>query len=296
MMLTSRAQSSFPLLLRLGLLAVAVSLAAAWPVQAAVKLYFNDGTFQLVTSYEVRGDRVRYYSAERSAWEEVPLSLVDLAATKKGQQEEAAAKKKGLEEAGEISAERFERPEETGFEVAPGARLPQDEGVFAYDGLRVIRMVQSSADFITDRKRAALAAVLPAPLLKSRALMVLNGGKAAIRISALQPTFYAQLAGGTGTRLELISLKQAKENRVVEKVQAGLGVGKSGEIRTGLPLERTEVAPGIFKLRPVKELAPGEYAIGELLGEKLTMELWDFGIDGAPKPAKSQKAGRSARH
>ena len=52
------------------------------------KLFLTDGTFHIVRSYERTGDRVRYYSVERSAWEELPATMVDWEATRK---EEAAA-------------------------------------------------------------------------------------------------------------------------------------------------------------------------------------------------------------
>ncbi len=251
---------------------------AAW---AQVKLYLKDGTYQLVRSYEVRGERVRYYSLERSEWEEVPLSLVDFKATERAQQEEEASKKKGREEAREIEKQRFEPKADSGFELAPGIRLPQEDGVFAFDGVRVIRMVSSSAEVVTDKKRAALLLALPGPLLKSRALVVLPSAKAAVRILVAQPTFYVQGLGGVGGKLELIALKPGKQARVVEKVQAGIGVGKSGELRAAVPLERTQILPGLFKCKPLQPLALGEYALGELIQEKLNLELWDFGIDGA---------------
>ncbi len=267
-----------PLGVLLALLLAALP-AVLCPAEGAIKLFMKDGSYQLVKSYEVRGDRVRYYSVERSDWEEIPRSLVDFEATKHAQQEEEAGAKKHLQEAKELDKERLEKEAVTGFEVAPGIHLPGEKGVYAFDGARVMRLTQSSAEVVKDRKRAAILLALPAPVLKNRSLVVLPGARAAVRVSVAQPAFFIQAADGWGAKAELIPLKPVKESRVVEKIQAGIGVGKSGEQRESVPLERSEVAPGLFKLRPVQPLARGEYALGELVQEKLNLELWDFGID-----------------
>src|SRR3981189_2138071 len=51
------------------------------PLPKGKKLVLADGTFHLVREYSVQGDRVRYWSVERSDWEEIPTALVNWDAT-----------------------------------------------------------------------------------------------------------------------------------------------------------------------------------------------------------------------
>jgi len=121
-------------LLPLVLSALGIATCAAWADQ---KLYLRDGSYQLVSRYEVHGDRVRYYSVEGSQWEEIPTSLVDFEATERARKEETTQQQKELEDAKRIDKERFERQAaDAGFEVTPGIHLPKEEGVFAFDGTR----------------------------------------------------------------------------------------------------------------------------------------------------------------
>jgi len=264
--------------------AVFLALFAALPLraQAVTKLYLKDGSYQLVKEYKVEGDRVSYYSLERSRWEDVPLALVDFDKTRQTQAQEKTQAEKEVEEAKKVEKERFEDVVTTGWEVAPGIHLPGDEGAFAFDGVRVVRLVDSPAMVVRDKKRMALLMALPGPLVKARSLVVLEGPRATIRVRSLQPTFYVQSADNAGARVTLVSLRQGKNSRVVEKVQGGIGLGQSGELREAIPLERKQVAPGIYQLKPSAPLPIGEYALGQMEGDKLNLDVWDFGVDGAP--------------
>jgi hypothetical protein len=259
------------------LLSVLVAPRVAWANQ---KLCMKDGTYQMVSSYEIHGDRVRYFSVERSEWEEVPTELVDLDATKRAEEETKATQKKQLEEAKEVEQERFYKPPDQGMEVAPGIRLPGDDGIFTLDGKRLVRLVQSASEAVTDKKRAAMVLAVPLPVVKTRSLVVLEGAKATIRLNDPWPVFYVQSADALGTKLELVRLKPGKETRVVEDVDTARGKnGKATEVRTMVSLERKQVAPNIYTLKPLQPLEAGEYALGEVVDDKLGMDVDDFGYE-----------------
>src|ERR1700756_3447377 len=115
----------------LPLIVVVVALTyivAAAQDTAPRRLILKDGSYQLVTKYEVKGDRVRYYSSEREDWEELPNSLVDWPATEKYEKDRGTPPPEAVELDKEL--ERVEVPLP---EVAPGLRIPEYTGVFLLD-------------------------------------------------------------------------------------------------------------------------------------------------------------------
>src|SRR5258707_10305812 len=97
-------------------------------------LVLKDGSYQLVTKYETKGDRIRYLSAERNEWEELPSSLVDWPATEKYEKDRAAGA--AVPEAVELDKQvetELEAGEAALPHVAPGLRLPEGSGVFLLD-------------------------------------------------------------------------------------------------------------------------------------------------------------------
>ncbi len=248
--------------------------------RANQKLCMKDGTFQIVSSYEVQGDRVRYFSVERAEWEEVPKDLVDFDATQRALDESKSTRQKQLDEAKQIEQERVYKPPDEGIEVAAGIRLPGDDGVFTLEGKRVVRLALSSGEAVTDKKRAAMVLAVPLPMVKTRSLVILDGPKATIRLNDVWPVFYVQSAAALGTRLELVRLKPGKESRVLEDVDTGRGKNaKSTEERTMVSLERKQLAPNIYSLKPLQPLEAGEYALGEVVDDKLSLDVYDFGYE-----------------
>jgi len=261
-----------------------------------VKLFLKDGSQLLVKSYQVEGDKIRFYNLDTHETEEMPAALVDFDATKRAAGEHAADGAKAVNEAKQLEKEHFGPDvngpgvKPVGFQVAPGLNLPLTEGVYAFDGLRVIPMVQSEGEVVTDKQRAVLMMAMPGPLLKRRSLVSLPGGQAAVRILNPQPVFYIQSSDAWGGNAVLLPVKSSHGERVLEKVQSGMGLGASGEIREAVPVEKQAVAKGIYKLQPSKALYPGEYALGELVDGKLNMDVWDFGIDKPGKKTALQEA------
>lgn len=270
----------------LALLSICCLAAFSAPAAAQIKLYLKDGSYQLVKSYQVEGARVRYYSLDRSQWEEVPASLVDFKATAAAAEGKKQQQEQVLKDAEKGSADTYQLPANTGYLIAPGVRLPQAEGVYAYDGTRVITLIQSQGSIERDKKRVALNMALPGPILKSRSLVILPGAAAPVRMMNPMPNFYAHFTDGAGADIELLRLKARKNDRVVEGLEARFG-GTPAESRSDIPLKRAQVAPGIYALKLASPLVPGEYAFAEIDQKKLNLDVWDFGIESlAPKPRK----------
>jgi hypothetical protein len=273
--------------------ALVLSVALCLRGEEPTKLYLKDGSYQLVKNYEIRGDRVRFYSLERSEWEEIPLSMVDLDATKRAKAQNSVQAEQAVKKAQELEKEHFERPADSGPQVAPGVHLPPEEGIYTYDGLRLVRLIQSNGEIVTDKKRLALNLAVPGPLFKNRQFVVLPGPRAAVRMSSSKPTFYAEFADGLGGRLQLITIKSGRQDRIVENIETRLRASRASESRATLPLNYVQVAPGLFKLSPLEALPPGEYAFAELIQGKLNLDLWDFGVDGKARQLKIPQLGGS---
>jgi hypothetical protein len=294
------------------LMAVVIGLPALAQTRGAKRLVLKDGSYQMATKWEVKGDRVRYYSAERSMWEELPNSLVDWTATNNYEKDHP----KGVspetmqltaEEQAEAKAEEAKTPT-----VAPGLKLPSDGGVYLLDRFQqepsLVEMVQNGGEVNAERGKNILRAALN-PFASLKQSIELKGTRARVQAHQAQPAFFLNVALDDTAAADTQAgkkpphdLDQEKDRfRIVRALRKGdkrvvgnLKIALTGHIsQSGDWVAVTEepVSGGWVKLTPAAPLAPGEYAIVEMLSPKeMNLYVWDFGVD--PAAPRNDEASR----
>jgi hypothetical protein len=246
--------------------------ALAWAVN--LKLYLKDGSFQVVREYKVQSDRVRFYSVERSDWEEIPLDLVDLKRT----QSEAKERQAEIEKDAKVLSDEDAAAKAIRKEVQ---RIPQDPGVHWIDGdqTRVIKAAESSVR--TNKRREVLKVLSPIPAISGKATLELDGAHSLNIIKNPEQEFYIQLSDPE--RFGIAKLTPKGNVRIVENVTIQ-PITKDVEEDPQMveTLQQQLDANLLYKIWPKDPLPPGEYAVIEYTQGKLTMQVWDFAI----KPAK----------
>src|ERR1700730_1311841 len=182
---------------RIAATVLAVLLAFPFSVAAqdlARRIILKDGSYQLITKYEVKGDRVRYLSAERNEWEEIPKSLVDWPATEKYEKDRAAGA--SVPEAVELDKElESEREADAASlpQVAPGLRLPEDSGVFLLDNFKgepqLVEVQQSAGDLNRNVKGNIFRGAIN-PIASAKQTIELDGEHARVRSHVDVPSLY----------------------------------------------------------------------------------------------------------
>ncbi|MGB7623003.1 MAG: hypothetical protein WBN92_11695 [Terriglobia bacterium] len=261
-----------------------IATTAAFPQQ---KLVFKDGTTEKVERYEVKGDRVRFKSYERNEWEEVPLNLVDLAATKELNEKEARELKAtprklvdAPEEGSKDQALNTLKPAGE-VEISPGVKLPEAYGLYAWDGKKLAPLTEVGTRKKTDRKSAIINRVAPAPIMKQKITIQLDGPSAEVKLSTLTPVFYVYLPEDGGGQLSLFRMIVTKSARVLKEVSHSQITGSDRERSQEYVFTPSiRIAENVFKVFPEKPLAEGEYCLVALspTQNQYTPTVWDFSI------------------
>lgn len=294
----------------LGALGFGWLLPSACGQQVAKRLILKDGSYQLATKWEVNGDRVRYMSAERNDWEELPNSLVDWAATEKFEKDRAAGKPdpEAVELDKELDAERAAEIAKTP-QVAPGLHLPDDGLVMLFDTFQsqpqLVELQQSGGEINRNTKGNILRAAIK--VANRTQTIELDGAHATIQAHATLPAIYVNLSSDQNpaavSRLEqpqqpeipeqpwdrfhIVRMQLKKDRRIVGDIKIN-PLGKVSEEQKLVPTTSQQLTGGWIKVTPTVALEPGEYALVELLGKDgMNRYVWDFGLN----PAAAANAG-----
>jgi hypothetical protein len=284
--------------------------------ETAHRLILKDGSYQLVTKYEVKGNRVRYYSSEREEWEELPDSLVDWTATNKYESERAASA--SSPEAAQLDKElehESEKAEAALPLVAPGLRLPEDTGVFLLDNFQgepqILEIQQSAGDINRNTKTNIFRGAVN-PIAGLKVTIELEGAHAKIQAHVEVPSLYIKpednqpepsAQPGTAVdssrpktsqpqqpqqpegaivpfnRFRIVKVEVKGGKRIVGDVKRQV-TGKVSQEQHWVKTTISSVTGGWLKLTPTESLAPGEYALVEMMGkEGMNLYLWDFGVN-----------------
>ena len=294
--------------LKLAILAVLLCAFSALAQQLTKRLILKDGNYQPATKWEIKGDRVRYYSAERSEWEELPTSMVDWAATEKFNNDLTSgaatavggiSTRSSAEDAVEQRVEESKSPT-----VAPGLKLPDSGGVYLLDFYQqkpeLIEVTQNSGELNKNVAHNILIATID-PIASSKQSIEIKGPRAQVQAHQTQPVLYVQIsqsdddssdAGssknkqsrpspGLAQRFRLVRAEKKKDSRVVGNLKIAF-YGKVSQQGNWVPTKVEPVTADWAKVTPEKPLAPGEYALVEMLGgNQMNLYVWDFGVDPA---------------
>ena len=299
---------------RASLLLSALILLLTLPAPAqdlARRLILKDGSYQLVTKYEVKGNRVRYLSAERNEWEELPEPLVDWPATEKYEKDRAAGASipEAVQLDKEIELER-EREETQLPQVAPGLRLPEDSGVFLLDSFQgepqILEIQQTAGDLNRNTKTNIFRGAIN-PVASLKQTIELDGAHAPVQSHVDVPSLYINVDAAPDQpaapkdsatpapasqrsqqptvafdRFRIVRTEVKGSKRIVGDVKRQV-TGKISQEQHLVKTTTTRVRGGWLKLTPTESLPPGEYALVEMMqeGDKQGMNLyvWDFGVN-----------------
>ena len=216
---------------------------------------------------------MKYLSADRGEWEEIPLELVDLDRTKK----EVADHEETLhKQATDDNAEDAELAhwQEIG-------KIPPESGVYYIHGAMLEPLKIAEVKVVTDKTRAVLKILSPVPLVTGKSTLEVDGAISQFRVSQDRPQFYFRM--NNPENLAIIKMGGKKNLRVVENVTKLDITGEVTETRQKVETFTKLIGDQLYQIWPEKPLAAGEYAVIEYSEGAVNAQVWDFGVGPAGK-------------
>jgi hypothetical protein len=253
------------------LVALLVLVVSGWA--ANLKLYLKDGSYHLVREYHVESDRVRFYSVERSQWEEVPLSLVDLQKT----QTEEAERQTELQQETKALSEEDAVQQQIQQEVL---QIPQDPGVYWLESKQAKILKKAEPIVHTNKGRSVLKILAPVGTVSGKGTLELDTPHSLNIFTNPEQEFYIQLS--EAERFGIAKLKTKLGLRIVENLTFEPVTKEVVEAPDMVDtFQKQLTADGLYKIWPKAAMDSGEYAVIEYTEGKLNMQVWDFAIKAA---------------
>jgi len=282
------------------------------------RLILKDGSYQIVMSYRIVGNLVRYVSAERAGEEEeIPVALVDFDATHRWEKQHTVASPEADASNPQTPAidpellkEEADRVALTP-EVAKDLRLPEEDSTLVLDTFRgtpeLVPLAQTDSDLNRNTGHNLLRAAVN-PLSAAHPIVQLKGETSPIQLHVKDPTFYLrigdQIVGDTGGRPLVVDTHGATSNaqndpaggsansqyvlvradvRTDARVIASFRISLlgTGQRQEDVIETTTELLPGghWLKITPTQPLDFGEFALMEVISYKaVNLGVWDFGV------------------
>jgi hypothetical protein len=229
---------------------------------------------------------VKYFSAERGEWEEIPVALVDWKATEEWNGGRARSQD---EEMKQVTEEQIVARKEEQLNtplVAPELRLPAEGGVFLLEelaGKPVLSEVAGSKLEENDHEEKKTLMRPAAPVANRKQTIELRGAAAKVRLHSASPSIFVDVDNERGVipgeAFRLVRLERKKDLRVLAANKLKIS-GEQSPAEKFLQLRAEKFSGEWWKLIALEDLTPGEYAIVILApGDENNGVVWDFGVD-----------------
>jgi hypothetical protein len=275
----------------------------------------KDGSYQVIMSYRVVGNVVRYISAERAgAEEEIPASLVDFEATKRWEARHTTPDPDAPGQAPTIDPELLKEEADRASltpEVATDLRLPEDDSVLGLDTYHgtpeLVPLAQSGGDLNRNTAHNLIRGPIN-PQSSAHPIVTLKGETAAVQMHVDSPVIYLRIGDATAPPTGGAPLTVDTHGASGQAPTAPAGGSPNSryvivrtDVRTGArvitsfriadlggPHRRDDVIETTtqllsgghwMKITPRNQLDFGEFALMEVISDKeVNLGVWDFGI------------------
>jgi len=230
----------------------------------AKRLILKDGSYQSVSEYEIKGQRVRYLSAERGEWEELPKDLVDWPATEKYEKARAAGAStpEAIELDKQFEAEQ-QAEEALAPHVAPGLQLPEEGGVFlldTYENKPELVPIDQRGGSVNKNMKGNILRAAVNPIASAHQTVEVPGKHAPVQSHVAVPALYINIDRGQETEADDVMAE-------ADKAKADQGQADKSEAKPAAPSDKKseKSATGGERFRIVRLEAKGEKrVVGEI--------------------------------